>query len=177
MIEKLKSLFRKKAGKRYASTVPTGIRPLRDIHSAMVLVDVNEDSAENCIREVRDFFRKNGIKGEIVFLDLKKTDSKAGQGEILPDTISAADLNWYDRPSEEKILIISSSEPDMYISLVPGNGFTTGFLTAVSRASFKIGRTQSAGNIFDLVISEPEGKEYSQADIFAEVEKYLGIID
>lgn len=177
MIEKLKSLFRKKAKNRYTSTKPTGIKPLKDIHTAMVLVDVNEDSSEKCISALQSFFRKNGIKGEMMFLDLATPDPKAAKTEAAPDTISKKNLNWYDRPSEEIIRKVSTCEPDLYISLAPGTDFPTEFLAAVSRASFKIGRSQSGNNIFDLVISEPEGTENSQAVILAEVEKYLGIID
>lgn len=176
MFESIKRFFRKKALKKYASTVPTGILPLKDIKTAVALIDVEDQSFDSCKESIISFYRENGIKGEIFFLDFRKISSNERLITSITNTLLKKDFSWFGRLCDEKTALLNASNPDVFISLVSSDGFPLEFIASASKARFKIGRTQLPGGVFDLVISEPEGTSLPQTDIFAGVKKYLKVI-
>ena len=50
------------------------------------------------------------------------------------------------------------------------------YMTKTSKARFKIGRKQMDGNLFDLVINDPVGKDISQLESWGAIKNYLGKI-
>ena len=46
-------------------------------------------------------------------------------------------------------------------------------MARTSTAKFKIGRKQMEGNLFDLVINDPEDKPISQMESFKAIQSYL----
>ena len=51
--------------------------------------------------------------------------------------------------------------------------FAIEYMARTSKARFKIGRRQMSGNLFDLVISDPAGKNISQLESFTAIKSYL----
>ena len=176
MLEGEKNLLRRRSLKKYASTVPTGILPLDRIRSAVVLLDVEDTSFDTCKNDIIVFFRDRGIKADIFFVDLRKLTEGERLITSITGTVLKKDLNWFGRPSKEKIAQLSEPEPDLLISLFPKNDFPGEFMAKVSRARFKIGREQLPGNTFDLVIKDPADKQYSEAELFREIVKFFSKI-
>ena len=66
---------------------------------------------------------------------------------------------------------------DLFISLIRGGDFPIEFMAKCSRARFKIGRQQLPGDTFDMVVSEPEDKVFSQEEVFSGIRDYLKFIE
>ena len=176
MLEGLKNLLRKSSLKKYASATPTGILPLEKIRSAVVLLDVEDTSFDTCKNDIMVFFRERGIMVDIYFVDFRKLTEGERLITSITGTVLKKDLNWFGRPSKEKIAQLIEPEPDMLISLFQKSDFPIEFMVKVSRARFKIGREQLPGDPFDLVIKDPAGKQYSEAELFREIVKFFSKI-
>ena len=176
MLDPVKNLLRRQSLKKNASDIPTGITPLDKIHSAVAFIDVEDTSFHECKNRVLQFFREHKMKGEIFFFDFRKL----GEGERLitsiTTTILKKDLNWFGKPSREKVALMLDGEPDLFISLLPSTDFPLEFMATASRAHFKIGRVQLPGNTFDLVIKDPEDRKLSEAEVCKELIKFMGKI-
>ncbi len=176
MIESIKKIFRKWALKKHSSTVPTQITPLSDIRTAAAFIDVEDSSFDDCKESILAFYRDNNIKGEIFFLDFRKIDSEERLITSITNTILRKDLNWYGKPSAEKLGLLDNLNPDLFISLAKSTDFPIEFMAKHCRASFKIGREQLPGDVYNLVVSDSQTKSSSEAEIFEEIKKYIKLI-
>lgn len=177
MFEAVKIFFRKRALKKFSSTVPTAITSGREIRSAVAFIDVEDTSFDACKASLLAFYRDNGIKGDIFFFDFRKIGNEERLITSIQTTILKRDLSWYGKPAREKVELMLGSGADLFISLIKSTEFPIEFMAKCSRARFKIGRRQLPGNTFDLVVSDPAEKTYSEAEVFEEIKKYLAQID
>ena len=120
-----------------------------------------------------NFFRAHDIKGCVFFQDFRKIGSEDRLITSIQTTITKKDLDWLGRPSRYKMNVLEEQSPDLFISLIKNPDFSIEYMARTSKARFKIGRQQMSGNLFDLVISDPEGKEVSQLDSFSAIKSYL----
>ncbi|MBQ1913469.1 MAG: hypothetical protein II171_07920 [Bacteroidales bacterium] len=169
----LKEFFQRQSIRKSASTEPTGMMPLRAIHSAVAFIDVEDTSFNECKNALMSFFRDWGIKGDIFFIDFRKLTEGERLITSITTTILKKDLNWYGRPSREKINLMLEGEPDMFLSLLPETNFALEFMAHSSRARFKVGRAQLEGDVFDLVVRDPADKKLSELESFHGIEKIL----
>ena len=176
MLDAFKDIFRRRYLRKYSSTVPTGIIPVSQVRTAVAFIDVEDTSFDKCKIDIQAFYRENHIKGEIFFFDFRKIDSQERLITSITNTILKKDLDIFGKPSKEKVDLMLGSNPDMFISLVRSTDFPIEFMAKCSTARFKVGRIQLPGDPFDLVISEPEGRILSEAEIFSEVKIYLAKI-
>lgn len=173
MFEFAKNIFRKRSLRKYSSTVPTEILPLGKIHSYVAIIDVEESTFDACKTAIMNFFRTHDIKGCVFFQDFRKIGSEDRLITSIQTTITKKDLDWLGRPSRYKMNVLEEQAPDLFISLIKNPDFSIEYMARTSKARFKIGRQQMSGNLFDLVISDPEGKEVSQLDSFSAIKSYL----
>ena len=173
MFEFIKTFFRKKSLRRHSSTVPTEILPLSKIHSYVAIIDAEESSFDACKTAIMNFFRAHDIKGCVFFQDFRKIGSEDRLITSIQTTITKKDLDWVGRPSRYKLNVLEEQNPDLFISLVKDPDFPIEYMARTSKARFKIGRRQLSGNLFDLVISDPAGKNISQLDSFMAIKSYL----
>ena len=173
MLEGLMDLLRKQDLKKYASTEPTGILPLGQIRSAVAFIDVEDTSYDLCKVEMTNFFRANNIKVDIFFIDFRKLTDGERLITSITTTVLKKDLNIFGRPSREKIDLMLEGNPDLFLSMFPRNEYAVEFMAKCSRARFKIGRFQLPDNTFDLVIKDPAGRAYSEAEAFREIAAFL----
>ena len=168
--------FRKRALKRHESKVPTGILPLDKIKTYVAIVDVEDPTCDTCKTAVLNFFRAHNIRGSIFFQDFRKIGSEDRLITSIQTTITKKDLDWIGRPSKYKQGVLEEQNPDVFISLIKDPEFAIEYMTKTSKARFKIGRKQMDGNLFDLVISDPAGKNISQLESWEAIKNYLGKI-
>lgn len=76
-------------------------------------------------------------------------------------------------PVRKGRLIVVSRKVELFISLLPENGFRAEYVARRSRALFKIGRYQMRRETFDLVVSDPEGKRFPQREVFSTISKII----
>ena len=173
MLESVKELFRRQSLKKNASTEPTGFVPLEKIHSAVAFIDVEDTSFNECKNQLMLFFREHGIKGDIFFFDFRKLTEGERLITSITTTILKKDLNWFGKPSHEKVALMLDGEPDLFISLLPYADFPLEFMAKCSRAHFKIGREQLPGDTFDLVIKDPGDRKLNEAEVCKELIKFM----
>lgn len=176
MFEFVKNIFRKRSLKRHASTVPTGILPLSQIKSYVAIIDVEDTSYDTCKTSIMNFFRSLDIRGSVFFQDFRKIGSEDRLITSIQTTITKKDLDWMGRPSKYKLGVMEKEDPDLFISLIKEPDFAIEYLTKTTKARFKIGRKQMDDNLFDLVISDPAGKNISQLESWGVIKNYLGKI-
>ena len=176
MLESAKEMFRRHSLKKNASTEPTGFVPLEKIHSAVAFIDVEDTSFNECKNTLLLFFREHNIKGDIFFFDFRKLTEGERLITSITTTILKKDLNWYGRPSREKVSLMLDGEPDLFISLLPTNDYPLEFMARCSRAHFKIGRVQLPDDVFDLVIKDPEDRTLNEAEVCKELIKFMAKI-
>lgn len=159
--------------KRNASRVETGIIPLSQIRHAVALIDVEDTSFDLCKNRILLFFREHNIHCEIFFLDFRKL----GDGERLITSINGTilrkDLNWFGRPSDEKMRLLQELNPDLLVAAIPEKNFAFEYIVRVSNARFKIGRQQLSGNVFDIVVQEKDDTRLNEADAFQKISELL----
>ncbi len=173
MFDFIKKFFRKRSLRKHSSTIPTEILPLGKIRSYVAIIDVEEPTFDACKTAIMNFFRSHDIKGCVFFQDFRKIGSEDRLITSIQTTITKKDLDWIGRPSRYKLNVLEEQAPDLFISLIKDPDFTIEYMARASKARFKIGRQQLGGNLFDLVISDPAGKDISQMDSFTAIKSYL----
>ena len=173
MFDFVKDIFRKRSLRRHASTVPTGILPLTKIKSYVAIIDVEDPSFDTCKTTIMNYFRGMDINGAVFFQDFRKIGNEERLITSITTPVLKKDLNWYGKPSREKVALMLSGEPDLFISLLTSTDYPLEFMAKCSRARFKIGRVQLPGDTFDLVIKDPEDRKYSEAEVFKELAKFM----
>ena len=174
MIDFIKNLFRRRALKKNASSIPTGILPLREIRSAVALIDVEDPSFDATKAAIQAFYRSYGIKGEIFFLDFRKLREDERLITSIQTTVLKKDLNWFGMPGREKIRLISGQPVDLFLSLVQqADSFPVRFMATACPARCKVGRAGRGDATFDIVIQDNPAKANSQLEIFEEIRALL----
>ena len=173
MLEPVKDMLRRQSLKKNASTEPTGFVPLSKIRSAVAFIDVEDTSFNECKNTLLLFFREHNIKGDIFFFDFRKLTEGERLITSITTTILKKDLNWFGKPSHEKVSLMLNGEPDLFISLLPTIDYPLEFMATASRAHFKIGRVQLPQKTFDLVIKDPEDRKLNEAEACRELIKFM----
>ncbi len=156
MINPLKYIVRCLVFRRGKSTVPHGILPLGMVSCATVLVDSSAADADATCKSVKQFFDYLHIRVRI----LCPSPS---------DITFAGCLKRSYRGTR-----FPASETEMFISLIDlEDNFLSDYESTHSTAVFKVGRRQIPGNVFDMVITPPEGVVSSQCAVFAAIKDYL----
>lgn len=176
MFEFVKDIFRKSSLKKHASTVPTGILPLSQIKSYVAIIDVEDTTYDTCKSAILNYFRSMDIRGSVFFQDFRKIGNEDRLITSIQTTITKKDLDWLGRPNKYKLGVLDEQNPDLFISLIKEPDFAIEYMTKTSKARFKIGRKQMDGNLFDLVINDPAGKDISQLESWGAIKNYLGKI-
>lgn len=171
--------LRNRSLKKHGSQIHTNIAPLKDIRTAVTFIDVEDTSFDNCKKDVMAFYRENGIKGEIFYFDFRKIGDAERLITSITNTVLKKDLNFYGKPSKEKLGLMLEAKPDLFISLIGKDDFPIQYMATCCEAKFKIGRKQLPGNIFDLVISDQkdaDSKSLPEDEIFRSMKALLAKI-
>lgn len=168
--------LRKKALKKHGSKVRTGLTPLRDIKTAVAFIDVEDTSFDACKNELMAFYREFNIKGEIFFFDFRKLSDTERLITSITNTVLKKDLNFYGKPSNEKLSLMLAATPDLFISLINKDDYPIHYMASCCKAKYKVGRKQLPGDIFDLVFSDqtdPESQALPEADVFKSMKELM----
>lgn len=168
--------LRNRSLKKHGSQISTNITPLKDIRTAVAFIDVEDTSFDSCKNDIMSFYRENGIKGEIFFFDFRKISESERLITSITNTVLKKDLNFYGRPSKDKLDLMLAAKPDLFISLINKDDYPIRYMATCCEAKFKIGRKQLPGNVFDLVIKEQEGPDVTpqpEAEIFKSIRAFL----
>lgn len=173
MFDFVKNILRERYLRKAASKASTGLSPLSAVKSAIVLIDAEEPEYDACKEAVAAYFKGLNIKVDFFFLDFSKKNEDERQITSLNTTILRKDVNWYGRPSREKISMIAETGGDVFISLADNAEFPVECIAKCSVSKFKIGRIQTPHKTFDLVVEDPTHNQVSQQEAFSEIVKIL----
>ncbi|MBR6211747.1 MAG: hypothetical protein IKQ64_01740 [Bacteroidales bacterium] len=168
--------LRNRALKKHGSQISTNITPLKDIHTAVSFIDVEDTSFDACKNDIMAFYRENGIKGEIFYFDFRKISDSERLITSITNTVLKKDLNFYGKPSKDKLDLMLAAKPDLFISLINKDDYPIRYMATCCEAKFKIGRKQIPGDIFDLVIKEQDGQGVAplpEEEIFKSIKAFL----
>lgn len=174
----IRSFFRKRRIRKYASAIPTGFLKLSDIVSANVVIDVEEQGFDSVKEDILAWGRQNGVKVNIYFFDFRKL----GKDELLltsiQTTILKRELDWLGTPDLVKTSPLLEEESDLFISLINNGHFPIDFLSKCTKARFKIGRYDYEGHAFNMIFSGSacEDLRSEAGEIFSKITDMLTMI-
>jgi len=139
------TMARKLAVRRHSSNVKTGIMPLSQVTKAAVFLDTTNADANVARKVVQNYFSDKNIP--VLF--------------IAPQQWDLNHFGWMKRNS-----VIADWHEDLFVTLAGPENFASEYAARCSRAKFKVGRSQLSGNVFDLVVSDPENSLPRQPQVF-----------
>ena len=175
MFDKFKRFFQDRKLRRYASDLPTGILPLKEIRSVNVVIDVEEPGFDLLKEDILSWGKSLGIKVNIYFFDFRKL----GKDELLLTTIDKTllrkGLDWLGTPNVAKLNNLFEEKSDLLISMIDNGNYPIEFLSKCAKARFKIGRCAFAGHTFDMVVlgASNEDLRSDSRKIFQEITDFL----
>lgn len=178
MFESVKNFFRKRKIRKLSKAVPTGLRPLSDISTINVIINVEEVGYDVLKEVILAWGRSLGKKLNIYYFDFRKL----GKNELLltsiQTTVARNDLNWFGMPEYNKVSALIEEPSDLLISLVDNADFPIDFISKCSAARFKIGRRAYPGHCFDMVCSgkQAEGLPSGGYEVFQGIIEFLNKI-
>ncbi|MCD8207685.1 MAG: hypothetical protein LUD72_07095 [Bacteroidales bacterium] len=156
--------FRNRRLKKDASEVQTGFLPLAEIRSAVVVVDGAAEKVEACVEQVERFCGENKIALRLMYIDLRKYNSKTQPPTELGKTLVRRDLNWYGRPNPLRVAQVLSAPADLYVCLCAGGEYCVRYISAAVQARFKVGPGEYEGDPFNMVVS-PVGSSEAGSEV------------
>ena len=175
MFEIIKSFFRERKLRKYASDLQTGFLPMSEIRTANVVIDVEEADFDLLKEDILAWGKAAGIKVNIYFFDFRKL----GKDELLLTTIDKTllrkGLDWLGTPNVTKLTSLFEEKSDLLISMIDNGDFPIEFLSKCARARFKIGRYAFEGHAYDMVVTGPatEDLRSDSRRIFQEIKEFL----
>lgn len=142
--------------------------PLGKVRSAVVFIDVEDTSFNQCKESVLTFFRERGIKADIFFFDFRRLSKEERLITSITTTVLRKDLNWYGKPCKEKVNLMLSGQPDLFLSLIARPSYALEYMASCSRAHFKVGRYDAP--VFDMVF---RAENLTEDEAFLEIVKLL----
>lgn len=167
----LKEYFQRRSLRKGASKVPTELIPLRKVRSAVVFIDVEDSAFSYCKDAVNYFFRDRRIKADVFFFDFRRLSKDERLITSITTTVLRKDLNWYGKPGKDKVDLMLSGQPDMFISLLSQPSYALEYMASCSCARFKVGRFDSP--VFNLVFKDTPDKPLTEYEAFLEILKIL----
>jgi hypothetical protein len=153
MIDTIFRFFRERKIKKFLSDIPTGMRSLRNISSANVIIDVEEPGFELLKEDILAWGRQKGLKVNIYFFDFRKIGKEELLLTSITTTILKKELDWIGTPEFSKVGALMYEPSDLLISLIDNSDFPIEFLSKCSKARFKIGRCGFEGDAYDMVLT------------------------
>ena len=178
MFKIIRNIFRKRKLDKFASNIPTGFLPLKDISNVNVVMDVEDPGFDQLKADIMAWANQSGVRMNIYFFDFRKLDKDELLITSIQTTIIKKDLDWTSTPDISKVMGLLGEESDLYISLIDNGDFPIDFISRCAKARFKIGRYAYPGHVFDMIFSgnRTEDLRSDSRKIFEAIVDFLGKI-
>lgn len=173
MLEFVRTYFQDRALRKNASDVPTGLIPLSEIRSMTVVVDWEKRDFDECKNDLAYFCRLHDISLKMFFFNFQKIPNDERLITSVTNTVLRKELTWVGTFKEEKNHLLFANPSDLLLVLAEYSDFSTEYFVKCSRSRFKVGRTALPGQPYDLLLTNPQGKECSQTEVFKAVKDIL----
>ncbi|MCY1720868.1 hypothetical protein OU798_10965 [Prolixibacteraceae bacterium Z1-6] len=148
---KQKYAYRKLA-KMLASQNRNPVFPALKKHSKVGVIW--QPSEKPAVHFLRDHFNKQGA----IFRDYCIFDADSNP-PVEANSLTVVDLNWWGIPKPDKIGEFVEIEFDLLLNIALEPNFAVNYVTALSKARFKIGSSPNDENYFDLNIKIAENQD------------------
>ena len=177
MFEPVINFLRRRRVRKYSRAIPTALKPLSEIKTANVVIDVEEAEWDSLKEEILAWGRSNDIKVSVYFFDFRKLAKNELLLTSIQTTIARRDLDWLGMPDYSKAAGLIEEQSDLFISLINNGDFPIDFMSKCSAAGFKIGRKAYPGHCYDLVLSgKSEGFRSGGRQVFSGIIELIGKI-
>ena len=178
MFETIKNFFRKRRLNKVASKRPTGLLALEKISSANFLIDAVEPGFDLLKEDILTWCRKNNIKCNIYFLDLRKLNKDEMVLTSIQTTILRKELDWLGYPNEPTTRGLIEEESDLFISLINDFCPAVDYTSRCANARFKIGRNSYPDHVYDMIFSgcQNEDLRSDAREIFKAMTEFISKI-
>lgn len=138
----------------------------KKVSSILILLD--EDSQENLDQIISDKFNIDVLKVTSIVYKKKQDSVRNFENELIDKNFSL-----FGKLKNDVIEKLLKTEFDLLVNYINGN-LSLNYVTAFSKASFKVGFATNQQQVFDLMIDV----EQSNVELFhAELVKYLNILN
>ncbi len=159
MFETIKNFFRKRRLKKVTSKTPTGLLAMDKISSASFLIDAAEPGFDQLKEDIITWCRKNNIKGNIYFLDLRRLNKNEMVLTSIQTTILKKELDWLGFPNEPTTRGLIEEQNDLFISLINDYCPAVEYASRCANARFKIGRNGYPDHVYDMIFSGSQNED------------------
>ena len=179
----LRNFFRKRRLRRDASTLGTGLIPLRDITNITVLMDAGAEDFTECREAITAYCAGCGIEVNFTYSDFRKFNGGDKPGGENRDTVFRSCLNWYGKPYARKTPAVLILPCDLFICLTGSDRYCIEYISVSVKSRFKIGRIPFSSCPYDIVVSSPSrerdgaGSGAEQLETFKTITAFLEKID
>lgn len=142
----------RKLAKLLANTNRVPKIPKLEKHSKVVVIW--QPSEKPAVQYLREHFNQQGA----IFRDYCIFD-KDSNPAAEANSLTVADLNWWGIPKPEKVNDFLDMNFDLLLNIAFEPNFAVDYVTALSKARFKIGSSPNNENHFDLNINVGENKD------------------
>ncbi|WP_297095428.1 hypothetical protein [uncultured Draconibacterium sp.] len=142
----------RKLQKLVAAQQRTPVIPNLALHSKVGVIW--QPSEKPAVQYLRDYFNHHGA----IFRDYCVFDSDSNPAAEA-NSLIVNDLNWWGIPKPEKVSDFIEMELDLLLCLAEEKNYAVDYITALSRAKFKIGSSESDNSYFDLNIKIDQNKD------------------
>ena len=156
---------RRLALRRHAGRTATSIRPLSAVRSAVVLFSASSPGDLSLAGEIRGFFASKSVECHVFALNTGEEPLSAEGVQV----IGRKGLNWFGRVRRNRRTPSLQCGEDLFVSLVRSGEFAAVYAARCSNALFKVGCDTSCNDVFDLMVTAPEGVECTQKMIFGTI--------
>ena len=161
--------------KRNRSKETTSIVPLEKVRKVVTIMNVDDPQYDVCRDTIQGWYRKNGIRGEIFFIDFRKLIDKERLTTSITNTILRKELDIFGRPKKDKMRLLDGIKADLVIVLPKmEDNFPLDYLVACSHAGCRVGRCGGDSGIYDIELTPKD--EMSQTEFFHAVTEWLELI-
>ncbi len=113
-----------------------------------------QPSEKPAVHFLRDYFNKQGA----IFRDYCIFDTDSNP-PIETNSLTVVDLNWWGIPKVDKVGEFIEIKFDVLLNIALEPNFAVDYITALSKAKFKIGSSPNDENYFDLNIKIGENQD------------------
>jgi hypothetical protein len=149
---------------------------IKDAKSIGLLFDASDEEDHKIVTEFVQYFKDNQkIVKSLGFVNFNRVPHYCFP-KLSYDYFTKKDINWYSKPSGVKVNDFVNEEFDVMIDLCTKSCFSLTYITAISKAKFKVGKFDEGNKeYFDFMLNV--ASNISLRDYIRDLTHYLSIIN
>ncbi len=145
--------FRNRRLNKDASRMRTKFLPIGEIRTVTALIDASAEGVSECTAALEEFCESHEMKLSYMYVDLRRFSKKVQPTTDLEKTITRKDLNWFGKPSKEKMAGFTPKRVDLFICLSDSTPYCVKYISEAIKAKFKIGQMAFDYDPYNLVVA------------------------